>query len=172
MPLRAGTRRWIIVASVIVALLLVGGFAFVSYFMHAVYETEQVLGDVSVPAAVRESFAKRFPGASDVAWELEDDLYEAEFSWQGQKEVEAHFAADGTWSKTVSPIQFSELPEKAQLYLKTQDGYDATEPERIQEAGSNPVYEVKLANKLMEWNCQFDAEGALVSKTRDGPVLE
>lgn len=172
MPIKVRTKRLLIWATAGVAILILGGIAFVSYFMHQVYEKEQLLGSGDVPAAVRESFEKQFPGASKVVWESEENLFEAEFRWQGQDNVEAHYAPDGTWSKTVFPIRFTGLPEKAQVYLKSQDGYEVMEEERIELPGSRPAYEAKLANKLMEWVCQFDADGNLISRTRDGPILE
>lgn len=172
MPINFKTRRLILWGVAGVACLLAGGFAFVSYFMHEVYEKEQPLGVAEIPAAVRLSFEKHFPDATQVEWEFDDNYYDAEFRWQGQKDVEAHFSADGTLLRSVYPIRFSDLPEKARLYLESQDGYKAIEPERIQPAGSPPIYETKLANKLMEWDCQFDAEGNLIARIRDGPVLE
>jgi hypothetical protein len=172
MPLKVRTKRLLIVAVAVFTCLLMGGLAFVFYFMHAVYETENPLAATDVPEAVRASFAKQFPTAAEVMWEIEDGLFEAEFVWQGQDNVEAHYSPDGTWKKTVSPIRFSALPEKAQSYLKSQDGYEIMEEERIELPDSPPTYEAKLANKLIEWNCLFDVEGNLISKTRDGPVLE
>lgn len=46
------------------------------------------------------------------------------------------------------------------------------EEEKIELPGPSHQFEAKLANPLMEWNCLFDAEGNLISRTRDGPVLE
>jgi len=172
MPIKVRTKRMVVGAVAIVACLIVAGLAFVFYFMHSVYETEQLVEPMEVPAAVRASFAKQYPDASEVVWESEDGLFEAEFRWQGKNNVEAHYTADGAWAKTVVPIRFGELPGKVHDYLKSQDGYEASEPERIEWPGSPPTFELKLANQLMEWDCLFDAKGDLISRTRDGPVLE
>lgn len=172
MPLRVTTKRIIGVAIASVTILLAGGFAFVSYFMHAVYEPETMVTPHAIPRAVRESFAKQFPDAADVAWEIEDGLYEAEFRWQGRTGVEAHFTRDGTWSKTVLPITLADFPPKARDYLKLQTGYEASDPEQIVLPGKTPTYEAKLASKLLEWSCLFDADGNLISRERDGPILE
>ncbi|HEX8060180.1 MAG TPA: hypothetical protein VF473_04555 [Cyclobacteriaceae bacterium] len=54
-----------------------------------------------VPQAVVESFKAKYPGATDVEWEVEKEdgklFFEAEFKLNG-KEVEAHFRPDGTFS--------------------------------------------------------------------------
>ena len=62
--------------------------------------SETEISSADLPPAVASAFETRYPGATDVEWELEkeDDkeLYEAEFKLEG-KEMEASFLADGTF---------------------------------------------------------------------------
>jgi hypothetical protein len=170
--MRARWRHMLIGATALLACLLIGGFAFVFYFMHMVYEAEEVLDPGDVPAAVRQDFEKRFPDAADTAWKFADNLYEAAFYWGGQDEVEAYFEPAGAWVKTEFPAAVAELPEKARTYLEAQKGAKVSAVERVQMPGSPVAYEAELANPVMEWDCLFDAEGNLLAATRDGSVFE
>jgi hypothetical protein len=55
-----------------------------------------------VPQAVMTSFNNRYPGATDVEWEVEKEdgklYFEAEFKING-REMEAYFRPDGTFTK-------------------------------------------------------------------------
>jgi hypothetical protein len=44
--------------------------------------------------------------------------------------------------------------------------------ERVESPDAGTAYEVQLDHALMEWDCLFDADGALVSRIRDGSPLE
>lgn len=54
-----------------------------------------------VPQAVLDSFNSKYPGASNVEWEVEKEdgklYFEAEFKMEN-KSIEAHFRPDGTFS--------------------------------------------------------------------------
>lgn len=54
-----------------------------------------------VPQAVLDSFNSKYPGARDVAWEVEKEdgklYFEAEFKMDN-KEKEVHFRPDGTFA--------------------------------------------------------------------------
>ena len=166
------TKRMIKLATVVVICLIVGAIAFVSYFMHAVYEVEEAVDTAEVPAAVVHSLEQRYPGARHVEWELEDDEYEAEFSWRDWAEMEAAFEPHGAWISSDFVITLADLPEKARSYVVAQEGYEVLEVERIERNGSPDLYEVELGSKLMKWECAFDAEGNLLTREREGPVLE
>jgi uncharacterized lipoprotein YmbA len=64
--------------------------------------SEFEISSSDVPEAVVTSFNGKYPGASDVEWEVEKEegklYYEAEFKLEG-KSKEAHFRPDGTFSK-------------------------------------------------------------------------
>ena len=78
-----------IITSIIGAMLLAG----------CASEFEIAASDV--PQAVVESFNAKYPGATNVEWEVEKEdgklFFEAEFK-HNNKEIEAHFRPDGTFS--------------------------------------------------------------------------
>ena len=158
--------------AILVICLIVGAMVFVSYFMHAVYEVEEPVDMAEVPAAVVHSLEQRYPGARQVVWDFEDDEYEAEFSWQNWTEMEAAFGPHGAWISSDFVITLADLPEKARSYVAAQEGYEVLEVERIERNESPDLYEVELGSKLMKWECAFDAEGNLLTREREGPVLE
>ncbi|WP_157974366.1 hypothetical protein [Lewinella sp. IMCC34183] len=47
-----------------------------------------------VPAAVTDAFNSAYPGATNVEWEMDDDIYEVEFDMNGE-EMEAEFSSTG-----------------------------------------------------------------------------
>jgi hypothetical protein len=67
--------------------------------------------DVSnVPAAVKITFAKQYPGAT-AKWEKEDGKYEATFK-QGVNELSAMFEPNGTFTESEMEITVAELPQQ------------------------------------------------------------
>lgn len=49
-----------------------------------------------VPDDVVTSFNQRYPYAADVEWQMDDGVYEAEFTDQQGNDLEAHYRPDGT----------------------------------------------------------------------------
>src|SRR3954466_5904239 len=70
------------------------------------------------PAAVKEAFAKNFPGITVKKWDKEDGKYEANFSQNG-KTMSATFNANGTLEETETDIKVAELPPYVTNYIKT-----------------------------------------------------
>jgi len=63
----------------------------------------------SVPEKVKSAFAGKFPNASSVKWDKEnDEEWEAEFKMDG-KEYSANFTVDGNWKETEYEIKKSEI---------------------------------------------------------------
>lgn len=69
----------------------------------------------TIPSAVKEAFAAKYPSVASPKWELKLGDYEAEFR-NGNREVEAWFKADGTWVKTETDY-LEALPEAVQAYI-------------------------------------------------------
>ena len=77
-------------------------FAFVvACFLMAGCASEFNIASSDVPQAVLDSFKSKYPGATDVTWEVEKEdgklYFEAEFKSEN-KTKEAHFRPDGTFS--------------------------------------------------------------------------
>jgi hypothetical protein len=155
-----------------VALVIVlGGLAFVSSWMHAAYEVERGLSPTEVPAAVYKSFNERFPGAEDVNWEQDDEFYEAEFVWR-DREVESIFLEDGSWQKTEMPCPLVDLPEALQLHVSSLDGFEVEKASRVTLPDSEAAFLVELVGSVFEWEYLFDADGKLIARHREGPDWE
>lgn len=69
----------------------------------------------TIPSAVKEAFAAKYPSVASPKWELKQGDYEAEFR-NGNREVDAWFKADGTWVKTETDY-LEALPEAVQAYI-------------------------------------------------------
>jgi len=172
MRVRATTRRNIILTSGALTCLILAGLVFVFYVMHSVYEVDTPYAHSELPEAVRTGYEGKYPGARDLEWESDKDLFEASFTWEGQENFEAAFKIDGTWVRTKSPATVDDLPEQARTYLKSMDGYRIIEVERIESPTSSVTYEVGIENRIIEVDCVFDNGGNLLSKIRDGTPLE
>src|SRR3954465_4145244 len=70
------------------------------------------------PAAVKEAFAKNFPGVTVKKWDKEDGKYEANFT-QNDKTMSATFDANGSLEETETDIKVAELPSSVISYIKT-----------------------------------------------------
>ncbi len=66
------------------------------------HKNEEVVTEAQVPQAVKDAFAAKYPGATDMTWEKETEdgkvEYEIEFKLEG-KEKEAFFAENGAFVK-------------------------------------------------------------------------
>ena len=81
MTIRVKTKRLLIFSVTVITCFILGGMAFTSYFMHAVYETEDLEIDADrVLALVLETYRNRLPDAKEVVWLLDEGHYEAEFA--------------------------------------------------------------------------------------------
>jgi hypothetical protein len=67
---------------------------FASILLFTACESEEAINPSEVPSAVMSTFNEKYPAATSVTWELEDNIYEAEFKLDGKKK-EVEFSADG-----------------------------------------------------------------------------
>lgn len=79
-------------------------------------DDDDELKTFQVPSAVQSAFNSRFPGQA-AKWELDRNLYNAEF-WKNGQEVDAWFQTDGTWIRTETDV-VGPLPDAVQAYLTT-----------------------------------------------------
>lgn len=170
--MRRVTKRWIRVGAGAAILACLGALGFVVYILCVPYEAEHELHPSEVPGEVLREFDRMFPGASNVEWEREDDKVEAEFDGE-HGEMEVYFTPDGTWMMTEYDGDADDLPAKAVEYLDSYDGYEYEDHvAHVSMRDSPAAFKVELESKLMEWECFFDAEGNLLARERDGPILE
>lgn len=114
-----------------------------------------------VPASVKQSFAKQFPGAT-AKWEKEDGNYEAGFKHQGH-EMSALFDAKGVMTESEMEIKASELPAAVSDYIKTNHpGESIKEAAKITKANGEVNYEAEVKGK----DLIFDANGNFIKEVK------
>lgn len=119
----------------------------------------QKLEASKVPAIVKESFTKKFPGAI-AKWEKEDGKFEAGFTYQNHS-MSALFEANGTMSESEIEIKVAELPANTLAYLKTKrNGVTIKEAAKITRANGEMIYEAEIKGKdlLFDMNGNFMEE--------------
>lgn len=117
-----------------------------------------------VPAAVKSSFVQKFPDASKVKWDMENENeWEAEFKMDG-KEYSANFEVSGVWKETEYEIKKSEIPVLVKTMLdKEFAGYKIEEAE-VSETANGKVFEFKLENDETEMEVAIDPNGNVIKK--------
>ena len=119
----------------------------------------QKIDAAKVPAPVKESFARQFPGAAP-KWEKEDGKYEAGFKQNGQ-EISALFEANGTMTESEMEIAVTELPAVIKDYIKTHyNGATIKEAAKITPATGKMEYEAAIKGK----DIIFDINGNFIKE--------
>lgn len=121
----------------------------------------QKLDAAKVPAPVKESFAKQFPGAT-AKWEKEDSKYEAGFKYQGH-EMSALFETNGTMTESEIEIKITELPAAVTNYIKSKyNDAKIKEAAIITTATGEKHFEAEIKGK----DLIFDANGNFIKEIK------
>jgi cytochrome c-type biogenesis protein CcmE len=121
----------------------------------------QKLDASKVPAAVKATFAKQYPGAS-VKWEKEDGKYEAGFKQNGNT-MSALYEANGTMTESEMDIKVSDLPASVLAYVK--ENYKdkkIKEGAKITKSDGTVNYEAEVDGK----DVIFDAKGKFLKEMK------
>ncbi len=114
-----------------------------------------------IPQAVKDAFAKRFPGVTVEGWEM-DAQYEAEFTNNG-KEVEVTFDAEGSITQIEYEIEVEDLPVNVKNSIMSTYPYcEIEEAERVEKPDGTILYEVSLSFEV-----HMTAEGKLAAIGKD-----
>jgi hypothetical protein len=115
-----------------------------------------------VPAVIKESFTKQFPGAT-AKWEKEDGKYEAAFK-QNSNTMSALFEENGMMTESEMEIKVAELPAPASAYIKA-NYVSATVKgaAKITKANGEVNYEAELKGK----DVIFDATGNFLKEVKE-----
>jgi len=113
-----------------------------------------------VPTAVTTAFNQKFPNASKVKWDKENDKeYEAGFEWKGVK-YSANFSNDGKWLETESPTTFAKLPKKVQeTFNVTHKGSTIKAIAQIETSKGEIKYEVEFKKGAKTVEVFYDENG-------------
>lgn len=107
---------------------------------------------------VTEAFAKEYPNTK-VAWDIEDDGYEAEFKLNG-KDASADYDKNGNKLATEIEVSESELPTSALSYLKTNYPKNKIkETAKIIDSKNVVTYEAEIKIDGKNSDLLFDANG-------------
>ncbi|MEO7923372.1 MAG: PepSY-like domain-containing protein [Chitinophagaceae bacterium] len=121
----------------------------------------QKLDMSKVPAAVKSSFTRQFPGAV-AKWEKEEELYEAGFQQDGH-EMSALFEANGTLKETEIGIPPSELPAHIKQYVKDHyKGMSIKEAAKITSSAGDTEYEAAIKGR----DLIFDNKGNFIKEIK------
>jgi len=118
-----------------------------------------------VPAAVKEAFAKKFPSATAVNYQMERNDYEVAFKHNGVG-MSANFNSKGEWLETETVMIESDLPKEVQTSAATNFvGYVMTEITKVE--GPNDVlnYEMNLKKNKESFEVKFSPKGEILKKT-------
>lgn len=119
----------------------------------------QQLKNADIPAKVKANFESMFANAKDVTWEMEKDLYEAEFM-NDQIATSVLFKKDGTYMQTEVEMLTSDLPDMiTEFVLDNFDGEKITEAIKITDATGTVTYEIEVEGT----GFLFDADGNFIT---------
>ncbi len=116
---------------------------------------------ISVPAAVKTSFTKKYPQAAKVTWEKEKGNYEANWGGKSGEDNSAMFTHAGNFVEIVNAIEISELPASVVTYVKAHfNGAKIKEAGKVTDARGTQTYEAEINRK----DLIFDMNGKYLGK--------
>ena len=126
--------------------------------------TQKITPD-KVPAPVKQAFAKKFPGATDVKYEIEKKDYEINFKDKGV-EMSANFDATGKWLETETEIKESDLSKEVSASVaKNFAGFKISEVDKTETPNKGLIYEMDLKKDKEGFEVQFSPKGVILKKT-------
>ena len=133
--------------------------------MSALMGYTQKINPNKVSSAVKEAFAKKFPAATDVKYEMEKKDYEINFKEKGV-EMSANFDAAGKWLETETEIKVNDLPQEVSSSAADKyPGFKITEIAKTETPEKGMIYELDLRKDKEAWEIQFLQNGKVVKRT-------
>ena len=122
----------------------------------------QKLDASKVPALVKASFAKEYPGISP-KWEKENGNYEVNFKKDGNT-MSLLIQPNGSIVETEMDIKIADLPATVLAYVKEHyPGKNIKEAAKITKADRSVNYEAEVNGK----DVIFDANGKFIKEAKD-----
>ncbi|MCX6269946.1 MAG: PepSY-like domain-containing protein [Bacteroidetes bacterium] len=126
--------------------------------------TQKITAD-KVPAPVKQAFAKKFPAATNIKYEMEKKDYEINFKDKGV-EMSANFDATGKWLETETEIKESALPKEITASVaKNFAGFKTSEVAKVETPDKGTIYEMDLKKGKERYEVQFSTTGEVLKKT-------
>ncbi len=125
----------------------------------------QKISTDKVPALVKSAFAKKFPAATDIKYEMEKKDYEINFKDKGV-EMSANFDATGKWLETETEIKEASLPKEVTTSVgKNFSGFKIFEVAKTDTPDKELIYEMDLKKGKEGYEVQFSPKGDILKKT-------
>ena len=126
--------------------------------------TQKITPD-KVPAPVKQAFAKKFPAATDVKYEMEKKDYEINFKDKGV-EMSANFDATGSWLETETEIKVTDIPKEVSASVTNNfAGFKISEVAKTETPDKGLIYEMDLKKDKEGLEVQFSPKGDILKKT-------
>ncbi len=118
------------------------------------------LAGIKPPRAVQSAFTQKFPAATKVTWEKENDReFEAEFMVAGEKHS-VIFSETGEWISTERPMKLKDLPEPVRTSCdKKYKGATILTAEKIENSKGLTIYELEIKRGSKKQDVIFTADG-------------
>lgn len=118
-----------------------------------------------VPAQVKQTFTKMFPGAAEAKYGMEKKNYVISFKDQ-EAEKSASFSSTGRWLETQTKITESDIPKKVMKAInKSFKGYTISEISTLESPSVESSYKMNVKNDNLGYEVQFGPKGNLMKKT-------
>ena len=118
-----------------------------------------------VPATVKESFAKKFPTAISVAYQMERTDYKVTFK-DKTVGMSANFNSKGEWLETQTIMIESDLPKEVLTSVATNFvGFVITDITKIDGPDNVLNYEMHLKKGTVAEKVKFSPKGEILKKT-------
>jgi hypothetical protein len=125
----------------------------------------QKVSPEKVPAPVKQAFAKMFPAATDIRYEMEKKDYEISFKDKGAA-MSANFDATGKWLETETVLKESDLPKEVIASVaKNFAGFKMSEIARTETPDKGLIYEMDLISDKAGYEVLFSSKGDVLKKT-------
>ncbi|MGA2822265.1 MAG: PepSY-like domain-containing protein [Bacteroidales bacterium] len=118
-----------------------------------------------VPAPVKQTFAKKFPAATSIKYEMGKNDYEVTFKDNGV-EMSADFNSSGEWLETETIIKESDLPKEVTASVaKNFAGYQISEVAKVKAKNKGLIYKIDLKTNKVGFEAQFSPKGNVLKST-------
>lgn len=120
--------------------------------------------NITVPQAVKASFANKFPQAKQVSWEKEKGNYEANWGGKSGEDNSVLYSPSGQFIEIAKAIAVKELPSSAFSYLKSHyKSASINEAALVTNANGKISYEAEVNHK----DVVFDQKGNFVKTEKE-----
>jgi len=121
-------------------------------------------GKITVPKAVKATFAQKYPKVKGAKWEKEKGNYEANWGGKSREDSSALFAPSGQFIEIARAISVKQLPASALSYVKTHyKGSSINEAALVTDAKGKVSYEAEVNHK----DVVFDEHGNFLKTEKE-----